>query len=148
MPVNCFTATGRGELLFSCPVPNGYSFTTTYIHSLELTPVRDDYRFVSGRIWGWEEWTKSLNAGLPSVQIPGTKFIMSSPWMIIRGGRRTRYIIYYRVGTEVFGLNKWHLEPWDEINIFERYPMYRVSLEAVAVPYRLAAIFGFNTIHK
>ena len=144
MPVNYFTITGRDQLLFSCPMPNGYSFVTTYIHSLERTPVRDDYRFVSGRIWGWEEWTRSLNAGLPSVPSPYTKLIISPSWMITRGGRKQNDIIYYRVGTEEFGRNKWTLEPWGDINIFEKYPMYRMALEASVVPLGKALVTGFD----
>ena len=148
MPVNYFTVTGSEGLLFSSPAPNGYSFGATYIHSVELTPVRDDYRFVSGRIWGWEEWTMSLNAGLPSVMSRGVKLVLSPPWMIIRGGRQTGGVIHYRVGTEEFGRNKWRLEPWEEINIFEKYPMYRVSLQASVVPLKTAITTGFNTIHE
>ena len=148
MPVNYFTITGREGLLFSCPVPNGYSFETTYIHSLELTPVHNNYRFVSGRIWGWEEWATSLNAGLPSVLPRGVRFVSSHSWMIIRGGRQTRGLIYYRIGTDKFGLNKWRLEPWEEINVFEKYPMQRVAFEASAVPFRTAITTGFGTTHK
>ena len=147
MPVNYFTVTGRGEVLYSCPMPNGYKFVTTYIHSLERTPVLDDYRFVSGQIWGWEEWTKSLNAGLPSAMSTGFKFVASDSWMITRGGRRSG-AINYRVGTDVFGRNKWRLEPWDEINIFEKYPKFRLSFEATVVPFRLAAITGFDSLTK
>jgi hypothetical protein len=148
LPVNYFTITSKGDLLFSCPVPNGYSFETFYIHSLERTPVRDDFRFVSGRIWGWEEWTKSLYAGMPSVPSSGTKLVVTPSWMITRGGRRTVDLINYRVGTSEYGRNKWRLEPWEEISIFEIYPKYRVSLEASAVPFRLAMIKGFDTINK
>lgn len=147
MPVNYFTVKGRGELLYSCPMPNGYSFVTTYIHSLERTPVQDDYRFVSGQIWGWEEWTKSLNAGLPSAMSSGFKFIVSNQWMITRGGRRSG-AINYRVGTDVFGRNVWRLNPWDEINIFEKYPKYRLSFEASAVPFSSAVIKGFDSDSK
>ena len=148
MPVNYFTATSKGRLLFSSPMPNGYSFVTTYIHSLEKTPVRDDYRFVSGRVWGWEEWTKSLNAGLPSVPSPGVKFIQSPSWMITRGGRRASDVIYYRVGTNEFGRNKWRLKPWKEVNIFEKYPMHRVSLEASVVSFQSAVITGFDAYSR
>jgi len=147
MPVNYFTVTGRGRLLLSSPMPNAYSFVTTYIHSLERTPVRDDYRFVSGKMWNWEEWTRSLNAGLPSVLPPHTVFLDSPPWMIYRGGRRGTKTIFYRIGTEQFGRNLWKLAPWKEINIFEKYPSYRTALETSVVPLGEAALFGFDTIH-
>jgi hypothetical protein len=148
MPVNYFTVTGRGELLFSCPVPNGYSFTTVYTHSLQLTPVKDDYRFVGGKIWGWEEWTQSHNAGLPSALSPGMKVIVSPPWMINRGGRVAHDIIYYRVGSRVFGQNLWFFEPWGEIKIFEKYPSYRMELRTSPAPLKDAELFGFDTIRQ
>jgi hypothetical protein len=145
MPVNYFTVTGRGNLLFSCPAPNGYSFFTAYIHSLERTPVLDNYRFVCGRLWGWEELTMSLNAGLPSVPMPGVKLVISPPWMITQGGRRAQSKMYYRVGNDVFGRNTWRIGPWNEINIFEKYPMQRLSLEVSAIPFRYSAIVGFDS---
>ena len=143
LPVNYFTVTGGDRLLYSCPMPNGYSFVTAYIHSLELTPVIDDYRFVGGRMWGWEEWTKSLNAGMPSVSSPYTRTIVTPEWIITRGGRRSG-LIYYRVGTEEFGRNTWTLEPWEEIKIFEKYPMYRMAFETSVVPFRKALVTGFE----
>ncbi|MDR1137146.1 MAG: DUF1850 domain-containing protein [Synergistaceae bacterium] len=146
MPVNYLTVTGRGEILFSCPVPNGYPFLTVYTHSLQLTSVKDDYRFVSGKMWGWEEWTQSHNAGLPSVLSPGMKVIVSQPWMINRGGRIGHNLIYYRIGSRLFGQNVWFFEPWGEIRIFEKYPSYRMELRASPVPLRDAKIFGFDTI--
>ena len=90
----------------------------------------------------------SLNAGLPSVLAPSLKIVMSPPWMIIRGGRRAGDLIYYRIGTDVFGHNKWHLEPWEEINIFEKYPMRRVSFKASAVPFKTAVTTGFISTCK
>jgi hypothetical protein len=143
MPVNYFTVTGNGRLLFSSPAPNGYSFVTTYIHSLERTPVRDDYRFTGGRIWGWEEWTMSLNAGLPSVLSPRSRLVLSPPWMITRGGG-AHGAIHYRIGNAGFGRNTWRLDPWDEINVFEKYPGLRVSLEASVAPLGEAEISGFG----
>jgi len=86
----------------------------------------------------------SLNAGLPSVSMPYTKLIISPPWMITRGGRRQSDVIFYRVGTDEFGRNKWIIEPWGEINIFEKYPMYRMALEASVAPFGKAFITGFE----
>jgi hypothetical protein len=146
MPVNHFTATGREKLLFSCAMPNGYPFVTTYIHSLQLTPVKDDYRFSGGKIWQWEEWTQSHNAGLPSVTPPHAMLILSPPWMINRGGRAAFGVIYYRAGTERFGRNVWSLAPWDDINIYEKYPSYRIALETKIKPFKDAALRGFDTI--
>ncbi|MDR1510238.1 MAG: DUF1850 domain-containing protein [Synergistaceae bacterium] len=146
LPVNYFTITERGRTIFSCPVPNAYPFVTTYIHSLQLTPVKDDYRFVNGKIWTWEEWTQSHNAGLPSVTPPHAVLVLSPPWMINRGGRFVHDVINYRIGNERFGRNTWLLRPWNEIKIFEKYPSYRVVMEASAAPLKDARTAGFDTI--
>ncbi|MDR1965397.1 MAG: DUF1850 domain-containing protein [Synergistaceae bacterium] len=146
MPVNYLTASGRGELLFSCPVPNGYPFVTICAHSPELTPVADDYRLTGGMIWGWEERARSHTDGGPSVATPHSAFAMSPPWMIHRGGRMSYDVINYRVGNEKSGRNVWHLRPWKEINMFEKYPSYRIAIESSVVPLKNAASAGFDTI--
>jgi hypothetical protein len=147
LPVNYFAVSHRGKIILASPIPNAYPFFTTYIHSLQLTPVIDDYRFVNGRIWGWEEWTQSHNAGLPSVPLPHSKFIMHSPWMIYRGGRYAANIVNYRIGDAKFGRNVWRLDPWNAINIFEIYPKFSMAFRASIVPFRNAPIEGFDTIH-
>jgi hypothetical protein len=40
------------------------------------------------------------------------------------------------------------MPPWKPVNIFEKYPRYRVSLEASVVPFREAKLTGFDTIHS
>ncbi|MDR1579539.1 MAG: DUF1850 domain-containing protein [Synergistaceae bacterium] len=147
LPVNYFVVSHRDKVILASPIPNAYPFFTTYIHSLQLTPVIDDYRFVNGRIWGWEEWTQSHNAGLPSVPSPHSKLIMSSPWMIYRGGRNAADIINYKVGDARFGRNLWRLAPWDTINIFKVYPKFRMEFRVSTVPFKNATVEGFDMIH-
>jgi hypothetical protein len=147
LPVNYFVVSHRDKVILAAPLPNAYPFFTTYIHSLQLTPVIDDYRFINGRVWGWEEWTQSHNAGLPSVPSPHSKLIMRSPWMIYRGGRNAANVINYKVGDAKFGRNLWRLAPWDTINIFEIYPKFRVAFRVSTVPFKNAPIEGFDTIH-
>ncbi|MDR3165775.1 MAG: DUF1850 domain-containing protein [Synergistaceae bacterium] len=140
LPVNYFVVSHHDKVILAAPLPNAYSFVTAYIHSLQLTPVIDDYRFVNGRIWGWEEWTQSHNAGLPSVSSPHSKLIMRSPWMIYRGGRTSAKTINYRVGNAKFGRNIWRLDPWGIINIFEIYPKFRMTFQASTVPFKDAPV--------
>ena len=45
----------KGSLIFSSPAAVGHKFYTRYIHSVELTPVEDDYIVVDGKLWSWEE---------------------------------------------------------------------------------------------
>lgn len=102
----------KGELIFSAPAANGNKFTTRYIHSVELTPVEDEYRIINGSIWLWEERVRSSNAGLPSIRPARGRFIHSSEWFIYQGGRYSMSSYYYRVGDEHFGLNQVTFEPF------------------------------------
>ncbi len=74
-----------GETVFSAPVPEGWAFTSRIVHSLEKTPVEDEYRVVSGQIWQWEERFQSNNAGLPTEVPSNGRFVSSPGWFIIRG---------------------------------------------------------------
>ena len=141
MPVNCFTiSTQDGDTLFSSPFPHGYPFVTTYIHSVELTPVVDEYRILQGGIWTWEEWVKSHNAGLPFAAPERGRFLVRPPWMIVQGGRRMEERIVYRVGDDKFGLNTWRLPPFEEIEVYRRFPMKRVFFEASVKKFRDAPV--------
>jgi hypothetical protein len=128
MPVNCFTITDAAGTLLASPVANGAPFITSYIHSVQLSPVIDDYRFVNGLIWGWEERAQSHNAGLPSTAPEHGRLIMDPPWMIMRGGRAAHAAIVHRVGNDKLGRNTWRLPPFAEISAFEIYPSARVCL--------------------
>ena len=73
---------------------------------------------------------------------------MSPQWMINRGGRFSADMIHYRIGTGEFGRNLWRFRPWDEIKIYEKYPSYRVALQASVLSLKKTRLEGFNTIHK
>ncbi|MDR3353831.1 MAG: DUF1850 domain-containing protein [Synergistaceae bacterium] len=142
MPVNCLSITGDGVNL-SSPLPNGASFTTTYVHSVERTPVVDEYRIVGGSIWGWEERVKSHNAGLPFGAPEHGGFIVNNDWMIVRGGRRASEVIVYRVGNAEIGRNVWELPPF-RVNAFEEYPSRRVYIESSVRRFREAPFTGWS----
>lgn len=141
MPVNCLSITGDGVSL-SAPLPNGASFTTTYVHSVEGTPVVDEYRIVGGSIWGWEERVRSHNAGLPFGAPEHGSFVVNSDWMIVRGGRRPADNIAYRVGNAEIGRNIWELPPF-RVNAFEEYPSRRVFIESSIRKFREAPLKGW-----
>jgi hypothetical protein len=141
MPVNWLSITGDGVELFS-PLPNGASFPTIYTHSVEKTPVVDEYRIVGGKIWGWEERVKSHNAGLPFSAPEHGSFVVRPDWMIVRGGRRPSDSIAYRVGNAETGRNMWELPPF-RVNAFEKYPSRRVFIESSIRKLREAPLKGW-----
>jgi hypothetical protein len=144
LPVNYLAITGDGVLLAS-PVPNGFPFTTAYVHSVEKTPVIDLYRIIGGKIWAWEEYVRSHNAGLPFDAPEHGAFIMAdSGWMTVRGGRRAMESIAYRVGNADIGQNKWRLPPYF-VNAYEKYPSRRVFIESGVRKFRDAPIIGWPT---
>jgi hypothetical protein len=145
MPVNYFTVTDDdGGILYASPAVNGAAFVTSYIHSVQLTPVIDDYRFVNGAIWGWEERVQSHNAGLPSTAPEHGRLIMSDPWMIIRGGRTAHSSIIHRVGSEKFGRNTWRMPPFKEISAFETHQSARVIFSCRIMRLKDSPIVGFE----
>lgn len=130
MRVDFFRIATQDETLFASPVRAGTPFSTTYIHSVQLTPVVDEYRIAGGRIWSWEERVQSHNAGLPFDAPEHGRFIVDPPWMIVQGGRTSTQRIAYRVGTESLGRNLWHLPPFDEFEAYKKFPGKRVYLES------------------
>lgn len=87
------------------PVLLGRDVANTIIHSVERTPVIDEYRVQEGRIWAWREKIKSHNAGLPSLKPERGRFTHEPPWMIIEGTGQSWETLHYRVGTEELGKN-------------------------------------------
>lgn len=104
-PVSILKISDAEAVLHSRPIPVGYSFTTRYIHSVEKTPVEDDYRVVGGKIWAWEERVVSQNAGLPIAVPRNGRLVADGKWFRFRGGRSAWERFYYRVGDERFGKN-------------------------------------------
>lgn len=130
-PVNYLrivTADSEQRTVLASPAAGGDSFVTGYIHSLQLSPVIDEYRIVGGALWSWEERVQSHNAGLPFEAPEHGSFVVAPPWMIVRGGRRRFDSIIHRVGDRQFGQNTWRLAPLDEIAIYELYPGKRMSI--------------------
>ncbi len=114
---------------------------TRYIHSVERTPVEDEYYPSHGTLWQWEERVRSHNAGLPFSKRPGGTFFQDSSWMYFRGGGAWFSSISLRVGTEEFGRNQLELPgsgPW---NLFRIFPEKSLTLRIEETPL-LKAVFG------
>jgi len=120
---------GNGEILFREPVPEGWSFTSRIIHSLERTPVEDEYRVVCGRIWQWQERFRSNNAGLPTVAPSNGRFLSSPVWFVLQGGRNRWQLLDYRVGTSSLGRNVLALEGYGSFALFERLAGERIQFK-------------------
>lgn len=85
VPVWVLTLSDGEISLLSRPSILGYPFITRYVHSVERTPVEDEYRVVGGRIWGWEERVVSQNAGLPIVVPRNGRLVVDGEWFRFRG---------------------------------------------------------------
>lgn len=122
------------KVLLSVPVANGYRFVTEYIHSVELTPVEDEYAVVEGSLWNWQERVKSSNAGMPSLAPEHGKYINTPEWLIFQGGRKPWERFYLRVGDARFGRNKLFAPPFGKISLYERLPGRRLAVSAFKAP--------------
>jgi Uncharacterized conserved protein len=144
LPVN-YLEIREGELLrFAAPLSAGTPFYTSIIHSVQLTPVVDDYRVVAGKLWTWEERVQSHNAGLPFDAPAHGSFVVDPPWMIVRGGRYVHEALAYRVGTEALGRNVWHLPPFPQIDAYAVLPSRRVVFSAGVRRLSDAPVVGFE----
>ena len=112
-----------GSILYKFYISPGDSFTLRFIHSVENTPVEDEYRGVNGRIRLWEERTVSHNAGLPSEAPRNGRFIMGPDWMHVRGGGQSLALMRYRVGNKDLGRNILILSERNKISLFEKHPL-------------------------
>jgi hypothetical protein len=124
----------NGTILFFEPVPEGWSFSSGIIHSLERTPVEDEYRVVGGQIWQWQERFRSNNAGLPTVAPSNGRFFSSSEWFVLQGGRNRWKSLDYRVGTSTLGKNILTLENYGAVALYERLAGERIRFEARSMP--------------
>lgn len=121
----------QGNVVFASPASNGNRFTTRYIHSVERTPVEDEYRIANGRIWMWEERVRSTNAGLPFARPAKGRFIETNEWLVYQGGRNYVTEYFYRIGNQHFGLNQINFEPYGLCDFFRIFmgERLRVSVE-------------------
>ena len=131
----------KGSLIFSSPAAVGHKFYTRYIHSVELTPVEDDYIVVDGKLWSWEERVRSSKAGMPSMLPTQGRFFEDDQWMTYQGGRISWNRYYYRIGDKRFGLNQASFEPFGRRNIFSIYPGQCLTVKIGREPFLYSSIY-------
>ena len=131
----------RHNIIFSAPTALGHKFTTRYIHSVELTPVEDEYRVLDGKLWAWEERVRSTNAGLPFDKPEYGKFIETDEWMVYQGGRMSWSVYYYRIGNKKLGLNQVCFEPFGRRNFFDIFPGERLIISVKKAPFMFAKMY-------
>lgn len=119
---NLNISTGDGKDLFSYPISSRQKITTGYIHSVQLTPVEDDYRILDNMVWLWEERVVSHNAGLPTEAPRNGSFFSDRDWMYVRGGRYHWNRVHFRVGNDELGRNWMQIKPFQRSQLYELYP--------------------------
>lgn len=137
-----------GRIVFSLPAPNGYRFTTGYTHSVELTPVEDEYAVAGGALWNWQERVKSSNAGMPSIAPEHGRYINTEEWLIFQGGRRPSKRFYLRVGNEKFGRNWIELPPYGRAELYKIVPGVRLAIAAEKKPLALISASGLDLLEN
>lgn len=133
-PVNKLTVFTKKTLLFSLPVSSGQTLHTGYIHSVQLTPVEDDYRILDSKLWLWEERVVSHNAGLPVAAPRNGSFSSDSKWMYVRGGRYNWETVNLRVGNTELGRNWMNLTPFGRMDLYSAWPGHLLRFEVVQEP--------------
>ncbi len=145
--VDFFQVLDNGNrMLFSSPSAVGHKFTTRYIHSVELTPVEDEYYIVGGRLWAWEERVRSSKAGMPSVRPENGRYIETEKWMIFQGGRISWNEYYYRIGNDKLGLNQAMFEPYGLRNFYKIFPGKRLVVRVRTAPFMFAETYFANEL--
>ncbi|MDR1622893.1 MAG: DUF1850 domain-containing protein, partial [Synergistaceae bacterium] len=112
----------NGAVVLSFPLYLGESFSTEYIHSVQLCPVVDEYYAIGDFLWLWEERTQSTNAGLPTEAPRLGRFVHDPPWYRYIGGRRSFKSLRSRVGDARMGRNTLTLPTGKKIDLFQRFP--------------------------
>ncbi|SBV93445.1 conserved exported hypothetical protein [uncultured delta proteobacterium] len=115
----------RAPALLGRPVQAGI------IHSVQLTPVIDEYRVQEGRLWTWQERIMSHNAGLPSLKPERGRFVYDPPWMIVEGTGESWETIVYRVGTGELGRNTLCVSPSPCRDLWREMPGARLVFSVV-----------------
>ena len=129
---------GERDVLLAVLVAPFQPVITRYIHSVERTPVEDEYYASHGTLWQWEERVRSHNAGLPFLLRPQSTFFQDASWMYFRGGGSWYVSISLRVGTEEFGRNQLELPGVVSWDLFRLVPGKPLILRVENVPLVLA----------
>ena len=118
----------EGLVFYETVLPAFVSFDTSYIHSVEQTEVQDTYVVTCGKMWSWEERTKSLKAGMPQQAPRCGRFFMTNDWLVYQGGRLPWNKFYYRIGNAILGRNKASFPYLKEKKLYEIFPNKRIVI--------------------
>lgn len=116
-----------GVVALSFSICAGETFTTEYIHSIELSPVLDVYMVMGGNLWAWEERTRTSNAGMPTEPPERGRYYVDPPWFCYQGGRMLPHV-NFRVGDDRFGRNRLFLPNGDVIDLYKLFAGKRLKL--------------------
>lgn len=137
-----------GRTLFETPLALGHRFTTTYIHSVELTTVEDEYLVAGRKIWTWQERVKSSNAGMPCFKPEHGIFRRTDEWLIFQGGRQAWDRYFLRIGNKRFGLNRLRLSPFGTADLYRIFPGLRLTVTATTTPLATAHFTNLDLLYK
>lgn len=118
-------------VVLHAPALLGRAIQGSIIHSVQLTPVIDEYRVQEGRLCAWQERIQSHNAGLPSLKPERGRFAYDPPWMIVEGTGQSWESIVYRVGTGEFGRNVLCVSPSPCRELWREMPGERLVFRVV-----------------
>ncbi len=141
VPVLVLEESRRNEApLLTVLLPPFQPVITRYIHSVEKTPVEDEYYASHGTLWQWEERVRSHNAGLPCMLRPQERFFQDTLWMYFRGGGVWYASISLRVGDEEFGRNQIELPGVASWDLFRLFPGKPLTVRIQETPLAVAAL--------
>ena len=119
-----------GQIVFREAMPLGRGFATRYIHSLELSPIEDEFVVGDGLIRQWRSRTQSHNAGMPTMAPDRGRMYMEPPWIVFEGAILSLTGFSLRVGNESLGQNHLRIgkSPWQPL--YRTFPGKRLHLAA------------------
>ena len=95
----------HGKVVLCTALVPGCNFTTLYIHSVQLSPVIDEFFVQNELIWLWHSRVQGHNAGLPTLPPERGRVYLSDPWVIFEGTIASFAEYAQRVGNDRFGQN-------------------------------------------
>ena len=106
-----------GHIVLREAMPLGREFATRYIHSLELSPVEDEYVARDHLIRQWRSRVQSHNAGMPSLKPDRGRMYTDPPWIVFEGALISLPDFTLRVGNETLGQNHLRIgmRPWQPL---------------------------------
>jgi hypothetical protein len=110
------------------PVPLGQILRSRFIHSVQLSPVEDDYIVTARGLWTLEERTRTFSAGLPTEAPRNGAFLVTREGYTVLDRRRVDPL-FYRVGNGRLGRNTltW-MPPGGAVPVFLLVPGARLTL--------------------